>query len=145
VLALRAVIVTNRRELAGDRFFTGLFETALDAGEIITAIRVSCPRRAAYMKYRHPASRFAVVGAFVADFGDEVRVVVTGASSHVFRIPEFETKLREKFSVDALKDIKPNVPAMNADLFASADYRAHLVTEMVHRAVAAAETRKALA
>jgi carbon-monoxide dehydrogenase medium subunit len=144
VLALRATIVTSRREIAGDAFFMGLFETALEPGEIITAVRFKKPGRAAYKKYRHPASRFAVVGAFVAEFQDEVRVAVTGAASHAFRIPEFESSLRDSFSVASIETTNPMLPAMNSDLFASAEYRAHLVVEMVIRAVTAASTRRAL-
>jgi len=145
VLALRATIVTNLREISSDTFFRGLFETALEPCEIVTAVRFARARRAAYAKYRHPASRYAVVGAFVAQYDDEVRVAVTGASTHVFRIAEIEALLRDSFSVAAIESVAPTLPAMNADLFASADYRAHLVVEMVRRAVAAASSRNALA
>jgi carbon-monoxide dehydrogenase medium subunit len=145
VLALDATIVTNRREIAGDLFFKDLFETALEPGEIITAVRFARPARAAYMKYRHPASRFAVVGAFVALYRNEVRVAVTGASSHAFRIPEYESRLRDSFSAEAIDGMKLALPGMNSDRFASAEYRAHLVAEMVRRAVTAASTRTALA
>ena len=137
LLGLGATVVTNQREIAADDFFTGLFETALEAGEIITAVRFPPPKRAAYAKYRHPASRYAVVGAFVAETTQGVRVAVTGAASHVFRVPAFEDALSNSLSLDALVGVTPAYGDLNADLFASSEYRAHVIGEMVRRAVQA--------
>jgi carbon-monoxide dehydrogenase medium subunit len=135
ILGLGATIVTNCREIAGDAFFKGLFETALEPGEIITAVRFPKPRCAAYAKFRHPASRFAIVGAFVAQTLSGVRVAITGAASHVFRVNAFEAALTRSFSADALDGVQPDYGALSSDLHASADYRAHVIGEMVRRAV----------
>jgi carbon-monoxide dehydrogenase medium subunit len=142
VLGLEATIITDRREIAGDAFFTGLFETALEHDEIITGVRYPLVQRAAYMKYRQPASRYAIVGAFVSQNAQGVRVAITGAASHVFRIPNFEAALAQSFQASALDGMTPILPALNSDLHASADYRAHVITEMVRRAVDAASARK---
>jgi aerobic carbon-monoxide dehydrogenase medium subunit len=144
VLGLGATIITNKREIAGDTFFTGLFETALQHDEIITALRYPIALRAAYMKYRQPASRYAIVGAFVAQTQQGVRVAITGAASHVFRMADYEAALTKTFSASALDGIAPLLPALNSDLHASADYRAHVITEMVRRAVDAAFARKSI-
>ena len=138
LLGLGAVVITNAREIGADDFFTGMFETALDDGEIVTAVRFPVPRAAAYVKFPNPASRYAIVGVFVARTGDGVRVAVTGAGPGVFRVPEMEAALAANFSADAVAGIAVAPDDLNADLHASADYRASLVTTMAKRAVAAA-------
>jgi carbon-monoxide dehydrogenase medium subunit len=137
VVALNATIRTNKREIAGDDFFTGLFETALDTGEIITAVRFPKVATANYQKFRNPASRYAIVGVFVARGPAGVRVAVTGAGACVFRQTEMEQALTRSFTPDAIKDIKQPQDGLNSDIHASAEYRAHLVTVMARRAVAA--------
>ena len=138
LLGLGAVVVTNAREITADDFFTGMFETALDDGEIVTAVRFPVPQAAAYVKFPNPASRYAIVGVFVARTGDGVRVAVTGAGPGVFRVPEMEAALAANFSADAVAGIAVAPDDLNADLHASAEYRASLVTTMAKRAVAAA-------
>ncbi|TIP24320.1 MAG: xanthine dehydrogenase family protein subunit M [Mesorhizobium sp.] len=139
LLALDATIVTNKREIAADAFFTGLFETALEDGEIVTAVTFTAPAKAAYEKFRNPASRYAIVGVFVANGADGVRVAVTGAGdTGVFRSKEIEAALATNFDAAALNGV--NVPAndLMSDIHASADYRANLIVVMAKRAVAAA-------
>ena len=136
-LALGATIKTNKREIAADDFFKGLFETALDAGEIITSVSFPIPEKAAYQKFRNPASRYAIVGVFVAKGAAGVRVAVTGAGPCVFRQKDMEAALAKSFTADAVKDIKQSPSGLNSDIHASAEYRAHLVTVMAKRAVAA--------
>ncbi|QDB99700.1 xanthine dehydrogenase family protein subunit M [Mesorhizobium sp. 8] len=139
MLALGATIVTNKREIAADKFFKGLFETALKDGEIVTAVTFAAPAKAAYEKFRNPASRYAVVGVFVASGKDGVRVAVTGAGDDgVFRAKPLEAALAKKFDASALDGVKVPAGSMMSDIHASADYRAHLVTVMAKRAVAAA-------
>lgn len=138
LLGLGAVVITNAREIGADDFFTGMFETALDDGEIVTAVRFPVPQAAAYAKFPNPASRYAIVGVFVARTGDGVRVAVTGAGPGVFRVPEMEAALSADFSADAVAGIAVAPDDLNTDLHASADYRASLVTTMAKRAVAAA-------
>ncbi len=135
VLGLGATVVTDAREIAGDDFFTGMFETALAPGEIVTAVRFPVPRRAAYVKFPNPASRYAVVGVFVAETADGVRVAVTGAAPCVFRVTEMETALATDFSPAAVADIQVPADDLNEDIHASRAYRAHLVTVMAKRAV----------
>ena len=138
LLGLGAVVITNAREITADEFFTGMFETALDDGEIVTAVRFPVPQAAAYVKFPNPASRYAIVGVFVARTGDGVRVAVTGAGPGVFRVPEMEAALSADFTADAVAGIAVAPDDLNTDLHASADYRASLVTTMAKRAVAAA-------
>ncbi|HEX2826972.1 MAG TPA: xanthine dehydrogenase family protein subunit M [Burkholderiales bacterium] len=138
VLALRATIVTTQGEHEADEFFRGIFETALKPGEIITAVRFPKPARAGYAKFRQPASRFALVGVFVAETATGVRVAVTGAGPCVFRVPEMEKALTARFAPDAVADITVKPDGLNSDIHAAADYRAHLVTVMAKRAVQAA-------
>jgi carbon-monoxide dehydrogenase medium subunit len=139
-LGLGATIVTNRREVAADDFFQGLFETALEDGEIVTAVKFPKPKRAAYMKFPNPASRYALVGVFVAETDDGVRVAVTGAGQDgVFRVAEMEAALAKNFSADAVAGISIPDDDLNSDIHASSEYRAHLITVMAKRAVAAAE------
>ncbi|QCO13882.1 xanthine dehydrogenase family protein subunit M [Azospirillum brasilense] len=137
VVALKATVRTDRREIAGDDFFTGMFETALEPGEIVTAVHFQKPDKAAYAKFRNPASRYAIVGVFVAVFGSEVRVAVTGAGPSVFRADDMEAALAQDFRADALNGASVSAAGLNADIHASADYRAHLVRVMARRAVEA--------
>ncbi len=138
LMALDATVVTHARKIAADDFFKGLYETALQSEEIIVAVQFKIPRRAAYVKFKQPASRFATVGVFVADFGAMVRVAVTGAAAGVFRIPEMEKALAADFRPDAIANIVVDESALMSDMHAQADYRAHLVNVMARRAVAAA-------
>ncbi len=139
VLALGATVHTDKGSHEADRFFKGLYETALAPGEIITSVAFPIPKRAAYLKFKNPASRFAIVGVFVADFGaGNVRVAVTGAGPCVFRQQEMERALSAKFDPSSVANIRQNPAGLNSDLHASAEYRAHLVTVMAKRAVEAA-------
>ena len=136
-LALGATIHTSQRDIAADDFFTGLFETALEEDEIITKVSFPVANKAAYVKFPNPASRYALVGVFVADGPAGIRVAVTGAGQDgVFRVPEMESALSGSFSADAIADVKVSADDLNADIHASADYRAHLITVMAKRAVA---------
>lgn len=138
-LASDATLITPTRRIAGDDFFQGMFATALDEGEIITAVSFPVPRAAAYQKFVQPASRFALVGVFVARFDTGVRVAVTGAGADgVFRWDTAEAALTSDFTPDALSGLAPPDTDMIADLHGSADYRAHLVKVMTGRAVAGA-------
>lgn len=139
MLALGATIVTDRREIAADDFFTGLFETALEDGEIVTAVRFEAPEKAAYEKFRNPASLYAMTGVFVAKTGAGVRVAVTGAGENgVFRQGDMEAALAKSFAPSAVEGIKVPADGLMSDLHASADYRANLVKVMAKRAVAKA-------
>src|SRR6059058_1427691 len=138
VLALGATIVTSKRKIEADKFFKGLYETALEPGELITAVSFPVPKRAAYMKFKNPASRFAIVGVFVADFGGKVRVGVTGAGPCAFRQADMEKALASKFAPESVANIKVKADGLNSDLHASPEYRAHLITVMAKRAVEAA-------
>src|SRR6266571_1617380 len=138
LVALGATVRTNKREIAADNFFTGLFETALDEGEIVTGVRFPKVAQANYQKFRNPASRYAIVGVFVARTPAGVRVAVTGAGACVFRVTAMEAALAGNFSADAIKDIQIPQDGLNSDIHASAEYRAHLVNVMARRAVAAA-------
>ena len=138
-LASGATIVTNAREIAADDYFDGLFTTALEEGEIVTQVRLPVPEAANYQKFVQPASRFALVGVFVAKFADGVRVAVTGASEEgVFRWAEAEAALRGNFSADALEGLTVAADGMMADIHGSKAYRAHLIAVLTKRAVAAA-------
>jgi len=139
VLALNATITTNKGKHEADKFFKGLYETALKPAEIITSVSFQVPKRAAYMKFKNPASRFALVGVFVADFGNgAVRVGVTGAGACAFRQAEMEKALSQKFAPESVAGIKVKADGLNNDLHASPEYRAHLITVMAKRAVEAA-------
>ncbi len=134
-----ATIKTNARDIAADDYFQGMFETALDEGEIITEVRFPVPEKANYQKFVQPASRFALVGVFVAKYAGGVRVAVTGASSNgVFRWSEAEAALSSDFSKGAVEGLSAPSGDMISDLHGSGDYRAHLVKVMTGRAVAAA-------
>ena len=137
-LASGAVIQTNAREIAADDYFLGMFETALEEGEIVTGVKFPVPDKAAYVKFVQPASRFALVAAFVAQFPDGVRVAITGASNNgVFRWPEAEAALTTNFSAEALQGLVLPADDMISDLHGTAEYRAHLCGVMVKRAVLA--------
>jgi carbon-monoxide dehydrogenase medium subunit len=139
VLGLGATITTNKRKIEADKFFKSLYETALEPGELITSVSFPAPKRAAYMKFKNPASRFAIVGVFVADFGGgKVRVAVTGAGPCAFRQADMEKALAAKFAPEAVAGIKVKADGLNNDLHASPEYRAHLITIMCKRAVEAA-------
>ncbi|MEJ2027168.1 MAG: xanthine dehydrogenase family protein subunit M [Limibacillus sp.] len=138
VVGLGATVRTNKREIAGDDFFTGMFETALDDDEIIVSVSFPVPDAAAYQKFDNPASRYAIVGVFVAKTADGVRVAVPGAGPCVFRSSEMESALASNFSADAISGISVAADGLNSDIHASADYRAHLVGVMARRAVSAA-------
>ena len=137
-LALGATISTDSREIVADDFFTGLFETALAEDELVTSARFPAPDKAAYMKFKNPASRYAIVGVFVAKGRDGVRVAVTGAGAGgVFRVPEMESALAADFSAAAIEGIQVPMDDLTSDIHASAEYRAHLIGVMARRAVAA--------
>ncbi len=138
VLGLGATITTNRRQIAAADFFKGMFTTALAAGELITQVSFPIPRRCAYVKFRNPASRYAMVGVMVAQFTNEVRVAVTGAGAHVFRLPDFEQALGRAFSPDSVLRLSVSSEGLNEDMHATADYRASLISVIAARAVAAA-------
>ena len=141
VLALNATIHTNQRTIPADAFFTGLYETALQPGEIITAVSFPPAQKAAYVKYRQPASRFALVGVFVAQTAAGVRVAVTGAKGNVFRATEIEAALTKSFTPEAAKGVKMPTADINSDMHGSAEYRAAMISVMASRAVAAALAR----
>jgi len=141
VLALSATIHTNQRSIAGDAFFTGLYETALKPGELIVSVSFPIPQKAAYIKYKQPASRFALVGVFVSQGADGVRVGVTGAKSNAFRATAIEAALTQSFTPAAAKAVKLGADDMNSDLHGSAAYRAAMVSVMAARAVEKALSR----
>ena len=135
LVGLGATVITDRRQIAADDFFVDLFETALEEGELVTSVVFPEPRRAAYMKFPNPASRYAIVGVFVASTASGMRVAVTGAGACVFRVADMEAALARDFSPDAIADIRVPDDGLNSDIHATADYRAHLVTVMARRAV----------
>lgn len=138
LVALNATVVTSKHRITAGDFFKGMYETALAADEIITAVSFPSPKKAAYVKFPNPASRFALVGVFVAQLADgSVRVAVTGAAPAVFRATGIETALAKSFTADAAKAVKVDASGLNTDLHATAAYRAHLVSVMASRAVAA--------
>ena len=138
-LALGATIRTNKRAIPADDFFTGMFSTALEQDEIITAVEFPVPAKAAYEKFRNPASRYAIVGVFVAQTAGGPRVAVTGAGQGgVFRHADMEKALAGGFSAAAVKAVKTPPNDLNGDIHASSEYRAHLVGVIAGRAVAKA-------
>jgi aerobic carbon-monoxide dehydrogenase medium subunit len=141
-LALGATIVTNKRKIAADDYFKGLFETALAEGEIVTAVSFPIVHKAAYRKFRNPASRYALVGVFVAKRPSDVRVAVTGAGGDgVFRWTEAEQALSARFAAKSLDGLSASPDGLNGDIHADATYRAHLIGVMARRAVQAATER----
>jgi carbon-monoxide dehydrogenase medium subunit len=136
VLALNATIKTNKRSIAADDYFQGMFTTALEQGELITAVEFPAPEKAAYMKFPNPASRYALVGVYVAKTAGGVRVAVTGAGQNgVFRHTAMEQALTANFSPDAIASIVTPADGLNSDIHASAEYRAHLIGVMAKRAL----------
>ena len=141
-LALDATIVTNKRKLKAEAFFQGLFTTALEPDEIIVRVAFPLPKKAAYVKFRNQASRYALVGVFVARRPSEVRVAVTGAGADgVFRVTAFEEALKQRFSSKVLDGLTVSAEGLNSDLHGSAEYRAHLIGVLARRAVDAANNR----
>jgi carbon-monoxide dehydrogenase medium subunit len=138
VLGLNATINTNKRAIPADQFFRGLYDTALEPGELIASISFPIPQKAAYMKFRNPASRFAIIGVMAAKTADGVRVAVTGGGSGAFRVADMEKALGSNWSADAIANVKVPSTGLSSDLHASAEYRAHLIGVMTKRAVAAA-------
>jgi aerobic carbon-monoxide dehydrogenase medium subunit len=136
LVGLGATVHTTTREITADDFFTGMFETALEDGELVTKVTFPVPEKAAYRKLPNPASRYAVVGAFVAKTKSGIRVAITGAGPTVFRMTDMEQALTASFSPEAIADITSPADNLNADLHASAEYRAHLIGVMAKRAVA---------
>jgi carbon-monoxide dehydrogenase medium subunit len=135
VLALGATVHTDQRTIAADDFFQGLYTTALKAGELITAISFPIPQKAAYAKFRQPASRFALVGVFVAQTAGGARVAITGAGNGVFRHAGLESALSSSFTPEAIAKVAIDASELNADLHASSAYRANLITVQTQRAV----------
>lgn len=138
LVGLGGTVCTNQRKIASDDFFVGLFETALQPGEIIIEVRFPIPEKAGYAKLHHPASRFAIVGVFVAKTAEGVRVAVTGAGPSVFRVRDAEAALGKRFEPIVLDGIQIKADGLNSDMHASAEYRAHCVGVMAKRAVLAA-------
>lgn len=136
-LALGATIRTNKREIAADSYFQGLFDTALEEGEIITAVHFPKPEKAAYQKFAQPASRFALIGVFVAKTKAGIRVAVTGGGNGVFRAKDVEAALTANFTPQAAKAVRVNPAELNGDLHGTPEYRAALISTLAARAVAA--------
>ena len=144
-IGLGATIVTNKRRVKADDFFTGMFSTVLEPSEIITKVIFPLPKKAAYQKFRNQASRFALVGVFVSKRGSDIRVAVTGAGSNgVFRVKSFEEALKKRFSPKSLEGLTIPADGMNSDIHGSAEYRAHLVAVLARRAVAEANADASL-
>ena len=135
-LALKAVIHTDARDIAADDFFLGLYQTALEPAEVIRAVSFAKPESAVYMKFKHPASKLALVGVFVARFKDEVRVGVTGAQACAFRATALEQALQASFAPAAAQAVQLSSADMLSDIHASAPYRAALISTLAARAVA---------
>ena len=143
-LGLGATIITNKRRIKADDFFTGMFSTALEPGEIITKVSFPIPKKAAYQKFKNQASRFALVGVFVSKRGSEIRVAVTGAGANgVFRVKSFEEALKKRFAPKSLEGMSIPADGMNSDIHGSPEYRAHLVGVLSRRAVADANGKSA--
>ncbi len=138
VVALNATVVTSSRRIAADDFFQGMFTTAMEPGELLVAVEFPIPEKAGYAKMRNPASRYVMAGAFVAKTGGQVRVAINGAAACVFRQKDMEAALSANWSPAAVAGVKQAADDMNSDIHGSAEYRAHLVTVMAKRAVAAA-------
>ncbi len=138
VLGLGATVHTTKRAIKADDFFKGMFETALDEGEIITKVEFPIAKRAGYVKFANPASRYVMVGAFVAETAGGIRVAINGAGPCAFRWADAEKALAAKFAVASVENLKHGASGLNSDIHGSAEYRAHLITVMTKRAVAAA-------
>jgi carbon-monoxide dehydrogenase medium subunit len=142
VLALNATIQTNRRKIAADDFFSSSFETALEPDELITSVIFPIPSHAAYAKFPQPASRFSLVGVFVAKHKDGVRVAVTGSAAKVFRLPEFEQALSQRFEPNAIDALGVSEAGLSTDIYGDPEYRAHLIKVLTARAVATATAQE---
>ncbi len=138
LVGLGATVETNERKIPAEQFFKGLFETALNPGEIVTAVSFPVPEKAGYQKFPNPASRYAVVGVMAVKTAQGVRVAVTGAGPSVFRSKELEAALTKSWAPSSVEGVKISASGLNSDIHASAEYRAHLITVMAKRAVAAA-------
>ena len=134
-LALNATIHTNKRKIPAEKFFKGMFETDLKKGELIEAVEFEVPVKSSYAKFSNPASRYAVVGVYVAKLKNEVRVAITGAGSSVFRSKELESALNNNFSASAIDNVNISSKGLNSDIHASPEYRAHIIKVMARRAV----------
>ena len=135
-LALNAIIHTSDRKIDADKFFKGMFETALKKGELIQAVEFQVPNKSCYVKFPNPASRYAIVGIYIAKYKKEVNVAVTGVEAVVFRCKKIESALKSNFSSSALDSVKINSSGFNSDIHASSEYRAHLIKVLAKRAVA---------
>ena len=134
-LALNATIHTSKRKIQADKFFKGMFETDLKKGELIEAVEFEVPEKSCYAKFPNPASRYAVVGVYIAKFKNEVRVAITGASTSVFRSKDLEAALSSNFSTSAIDNVNISSNGLNSDIHASAEYRAHIIKVMAKKAV----------
>jgi carbon-monoxide dehydrogenase medium subunit len=136
VLALGATVITNERSISAEDFFVGMFETALNENEIITEVKFPIPEKASYIKFPNPASRYAMVGVFMAKNANGISVAITGAGENgVFRCNEIENVLNSNFSTESIENIDISPDGLNSDIHASAAYRANLIKEMAKRAV----------
>ena len=134
-LALNSTIFTNKRKISADKFFKGMFETDLKKGELIEAIEFEVPEKSSYAKFPNPASRYAIVGVYVAKLKNEVRVAITGAASSVFRSKDLESALSTNFSSSSIDNVNISSNNLNEDIHASAEYRAHITKVMAKKAV----------
>ena len=134
-LALNATIHTSKRKIPADKFFRGMFETDLKKGELIESIEFEIPEKSAYAKYPNPASRYAVVGVYIAKLKKETRVAITGASSSVYRSKELEAALSSNFSESAIDNVNISSDGLNSDIHASEEYRAHMIKVMAKKAI----------
>ena len=134
-LALNAIIHTSKRKIPADKFFKGMFETELKKGELIEEVEFEVPEKSTYSKFPNPASRYAIVGVYVAKLKKEVRVAVTGAGNCVFRSKELESTLLNNFSPSAIDNVNISSKELNSDIHASAEYRAHIIKVMTRKAV----------
>ncbi len=140
LLGLGATVTTNKRDIDADKFFLGMFETALRPGEIVAQVAFPMAKRAAYVKFHNPASRYALVGVFVSETAGRVRVAVTGAANCAFRVNDMEKALAAKFAPEAIAKIRVPAAELNSDIHAGAEYRSHLITVLAQRAVEAARS-----
>ena len=134
-LALNATIHTNKRSIPADKFFKGMFETDLKKGELIESVEFQIPEKSSYAKFPNPASRYAIVGVYVAKLKNEVRVSITGAGSSVFRSKDLESALSSNFSASAVENVNISNKGLNDDIHASAEYRAHIIKVMTKKAI----------
>ena len=135
-LALNAIIHTNKRKISADKFFKGIFETDLKKSELIESVEFEIPKKSSYAKFPNPASRYAIVGVYVAKLKKEVRVAITGVESFVFRCKKLEEALSNNFSPSAIDNVNISSKGFNEDIHASAEYRAHIIKVMTKKAVA---------